>query len=310
MRSFTESSDLLGDGEALRARLRADGYLFFRGLLDPAPLRALRSDILRVAADHGWIAAGTDPDDAVPSEPARFHAGPGWRDGYVAMQRLESFHRQAFDAAALAMLRALLDAEVLVHGQRIARVIWPSPDLTTPPHQDFTHIQGTPDVITTWVPLSAVPAAAGGLRVLAGSHTEGVRRVEPAAGAGGIRSRVADDDPNWVSVDYELGDLVCFHSLTVHGGRPNTSGRLRVSCDYRYQAVTDPVALPSTRPHNCPYVPDWPELLDGVEWETLRWAELPAGLDVRDFALPTAAGLDSWTDGLGTPASRLVPVPG
>src|SRR5438552_552593 len=123
-----DSSELLRDGTELRRRFREDGYLLFRGLLDTAPLAQLRADILRVISEHGWTAAGTDPSDAVPSEPARWHIGPGWRDGYIAIQQLESFHRQAFAAEVLSMLGDLFGTttdEVLPHDQRIARVIWP-----------------------------------------------------------------------------------------------------------------------------------------------------------------------------------------
>src|SRR5438552_9109386 len=150
-----DSNELLGDCAALRRRFREDGYLLFRGLLDRVRLRQLHGDILRVISGHGWTAAGTDPSDAVPSEPARSHAGPGWRDGYIAIQQLESFHRQAFAPAVLAMLADLYGIatdEVLPHDQRIARVIWPDDTLTTPPHQDYTHIQGTSDSATTRVP--------------------------------------------------------------------------------------------------------------------------------------------------------------
>ncbi|HZU74920.1 MAG TPA: phytanoyl-CoA dioxygenase family protein [Acidimicrobiales bacterium] len=311
MQELKDSSALRADPDRLRARLRSDGYLFLPGLLDPGPLAALRSVILGTVAEHGWLAEGTDPDDAVPSDPPRFHMGKGWRRAYIAIQRIEAFHRQAFDPDAVALVTGLLEEPVLVHGQRIARLIWPvlgdePPPTTTPAHQDFTHIQGTPDVITTWIPLGDVPASSGGLRVLTGSHRQGLRPVEASSGAGGLRSLVDEDDDRWATADYHLGDVVCFHSYTVHGSLPNTSDRLRLSVDYRYQRLSEPVAEPSTRPHNCPYVPDWPELLDGVDWVSTEWARLPEGAEVVAMTMPGEAGLDQWVQQLQGARSRLL----
>ena len=306
--SLRSATELLGDGDAMRARFREDGYLLFRGLLDTAPLDALRADILRTVAARGWTEEGSDPLEAIPSRPSRWHMGEGWRGGYIAIQKLESFHRQAFAPEALSMLASLYDIgvdDVLPHGQRIARVIWPEHTLTTPPHQDFTHIQGTPDFVTTWVPLSDCPQELGGLRLLVGSHTSGVRSMHLAAGAGGIGSDVDIDDPAWATTDWKLGDIVVFHSLVVHSGMPNRSGQLRLSCDYRYQSVHDPIAVSSLRPHNCPYVPDWPELLSDVEWETKRWAEHP-DVVIGTFTMPDPKSLETWHESLPVPPSRFL----
>ena len=307
MTELRDCTPLLDDPDALRARLIEDGHLFFRGLLDRAPLDALRSDILRTVAGFGWTQEGTDPEEAIPSQPPRFHAGAGWREGYIAIQRLERFHAQAHEPRVIAVLEKVLGrTDVLVHGQRIARVIWPSePNLTTPPHQDYTHIQGTADVLTTWVPLSDCPRELGGLRVLTGSHAGGIRPVVRSTGAGGVRSLVDDDDPRWSTTDFAVGDLVMFHSFLVHAGQPNVSDRLRVSVDYRYQSASDPVAIQSIRPHNCPYVPDWPELLDGVDWATDRWCTVPDGLEITEVRLPRK--LDDWHEELQPVTSRLIP---
>ena len=42
---FVESSELLGDAGALRARASDDGYVFFRGLVDPDAIKRTRRDI-------------------------------------------------------------------------------------------------------------------------------------------------------------------------------------------------------------------------------------------------------------------------
>ena len=57
-----------------------------------------------------------------------------------------------------------------------------------PPHQDFIHIQGSPNVWTAWLPLGDCAHDLGGLSLLVGSHKVGVLAVSRALGAGGLRT--------------------------------------------------------------------------------------------------------------------------
>ena len=62
---MTVSNDLLGDREALRARLEDEGYLYFQGVIERDRILALRGEILEILAEHGWIAGGDRLADAV-----------------------------------------------------------------------------------------------------------------------------------------------------------------------------------------------------------------------------------------------------
>ena len=55
IRPFTESSDLLGNTAALTARLKEDGYLFFRGALDQDEVLAARAEIFERLAAVGEV---------------------------------------------------------------------------------------------------------------------------------------------------------------------------------------------------------------------------------------------------------------
>lgn len=296
---FTDSTGIAGDGAALRARLREDGYLFVRGVLDAAAVAVARQETLDALSKCGWLAGGTEPADAVPAQPPRIEGFPEFWEGYVAIQRLESFHRLAHDPALLQLLRAVIDDDVLVHPRKIARISWPDCGHTTPPHQDFRYIQGTADVLTVWTPLGRCPVDLGGLRVLRGSQAAGLRPVMRARGAGGLAVESRDDDPDWVSIDYEPGDVVVFHSLTVHGALPNRTDRLRLSVDFRYQAVTEPITEASLHPHFHPIVPDWAELTGS--WPSLATIAAPDGLVRTKFHRPEA-DLDVPPSALLSPA--------
>ena len=49
------SNDLLGDHEALRARLDSDGYLFFSQVLDREKIQHLRQRMLVTLRECGWL---------------------------------------------------------------------------------------------------------------------------------------------------------------------------------------------------------------------------------------------------------------
>ncbi len=252
MEPFLDSTDIAEDSDSLRERAARDGYLFFRGLLPEKALREARRQILEICARHGFIAPGTHVDEGI--------AAPGvkWREGdppYMAMydevQKLEAFHALAHEPALLGVLRRLFGEDVLVHPRNIARVMFPqNNEFTTPAHQDFVHIQGTEETYTAWFPLSNCPRELGGLEVLPGSHRHGVLPPKRAKGAGGLGVDTDDLGLEWTGGDFRCGDVLLFQSLCVHRGANNqTPDRIRVSVDFRYQGVSQPVVPSSLEPH-------------------------------------------------------------
>ncbi len=166
-----------------------DGYLFLRDFADQESILEARRDMAAILAGVGWTDAGTDPDEAITSHPAVLAGTPDFTPVYDTIQCLESFHSLAHDAAILDLLAEILGPDVLLQPSNIARVIFPSGlEHTTPAHQDFVHIQGTPDVWTAWLPLGDCPESLGGLSVLTGSHLAGTLPVSRALGAGGLRA--------------------------------------------------------------------------------------------------------------------------
>jgi hypothetical protein len=162
------------------------------------------------------------------------------------------------------------------------RNIFPARDeFTTKAHQDFPNVQGTTEVYTAWLPLTDCPMAAGPLQVAAGSHTEGVYAFGIAGGAGGIEIK----DPlegRWVSGDFAVGDVLLFHSMTVHKGVPNRSDRLRMSMDVRFQLVSEPFNIDNANPDGQPL--SWDEVYRDWQSDALKyyWRRLPLTLKPFD----------------------------
>jgi hypothetical protein len=291
MQPFESSTDLIGRPGALRDRMTTDGHVFLGRAVDPELVLAVRAQVLRAIGALGWLAPGSEPERALPGEPARREGDDGWWDGYTAIQSLEAFHALAHAPALLEAVGGVLGEEVLVHPRKIARVTYPGTGWPTPPHQDFPLIQGATDTVTAWLPLGDCSAEMGGLRLLAGSHAAGLRQVVPMQGVGGVGVQVDERDPRWRTVDYRTGDVLLFLSTTVHWAPPNAGRTLRLSVDYRYQPVSEPIVEGSLRPHYAGRIPEYDVLAHS--WRTRRWIEYPDGVRVVPMQDPFKASTPS-----------------
>ncbi len=245
------SNDALDDGAELRARMADDGYVFIRRLFDPDAVLDLRREMLQVMQAGGWLAAGTDPMDGIADVSRQCTEGdPEYPQVYHEVYKLQAFHEAGHWPQILDVMGKIIDAPVLPHPQKIARLWFPKfTRHTTPVHQDFVHFQGSFDTYTCWAPVGDCPVELGGLAVAPGTHNVGaVVDHRFSLGAGQLQAD-AQDVP-WLTTDYEPGDALLFHSLTLHKALPNlTEDRLRVSLDNRYQAADAPIAEHMLAPH-------------------------------------------------------------
>ena len=304
MQQLTDSTEILADGPALQSRLADDGYLYFRRLLDGENVRELREIIVGILRDSRWVTENGDGAGLDAGDSAVGAGALGFHGTYTAIQMRQELHEFAVQPALIELAERVLDEPVFCHPMHIVRINPPvGTAVPTPIHQDYRLIQGTADTLTTWIPLADAPEDVGGLKVLHGSHREGLLPVEAVDAPGGVASDVSADDPRWRSTSYTAGDVLLFTSLTVHGGKPNTSKRLRLSLDFRYQSVREPVCDydGSFKPHHYPRVPDWPTSARG--WTSTSSIEVPAGV-------PLVPRLDPADPDMAVPSSRFVRVDG
>lgn len=232
----------------------------------------MRGDFLEICQKHGWAQGGDTLMDGICIGGPFMEGDDGYWPVLDEFQSLESFHGFAHHPAIIDMCDKLFGEKTLVHPRNIGRIMFPeNTKYTTPAHQDFIHIRGTEDTYTGWIPLGDCPMHLGGLSVLAGSHRSGIYPVQPAFGAGGLG---IDTEPleagglHWVSGDYQLGDAMFFHSHTVHKALPNqTSDKIRLSVDYRYQGSSQPVTEGSLLPH----------------FNRMRWEEIYKGWKSQEY---------------------------
>ena len=264
---FVDYTPLLPAPEQLRQRAAEQGYLFFSGLLDAEVVLDLRRQILEVAKKHGWLDADAPLIDGIARSDSLFIEGasPEWLAFYTDIQRLRAFNALALHPAIISMLETLFDDQVLPHPRNICRMIFPNTEThTTPPHQDNFYIGGTDETWTAWIPAGDCPTSLGSLAVAPGTHKLGKLDVVKATGAGGHAVEL-DEQTLWAGGDFSCGDVLICHSLTAHQGQDNQSGNLlRISLDYRYQPMSEPVREDSLKPH-----------MGFIGWEELYsdWAE-------------------------------------
>lgn len=251
---FVDSSEAQTNPAKLREQLGRDGYLFLRGLAPRDKVMSLRRAIIDVLARAGWV----DPQRETWTGVGPFTEGDQeYMAVYKQILNLPEFKTYADDAAFIDLMSTLLDGPAMAHKLRIGRVTFPNNvSQTTAAHQDFQYIRGTPETYTIWSPIGDCPGQLGGLAVLRGSHRAGFiehKLFEGKKYAGhGLSDEVipTGEGVEWHSGDFTAGDVLLFHSHTIHKARPNlTKDRLRLSTDNRYQRVGEAIAPVSQGTH-------------------------------------------------------------
>lgn len=274
-KTFVDRSSLLQHPEQLREAAERDGYLFFRGLLPRDRVLGLRRQILTVLQSEGLLSPEHDLMDgvcdleAVAAMPLRVDVGVS-EDIYKRIQKLEEFHAISHDPALKNAFGLLFGEESIPHPRCIGRIMTPHPaSRVTPTHQDFLHIQGAVQTWSFWFPVGDCPKELGGLTMLEGSHKLGLLQVSLNEGAGGLESQLCNLNLEWAYDDYEAGDVIIFHSHTVHKAMPNLLGnRIRMSCDNRYQPTSEVIDAASLLPHG-PFT--WEELYEDWNNDALKY---------------------------------------
>jgi hypothetical protein len=271
MEELHTANDIVDDPDALRDRIRDDGYVFVRGLLDAELVRGVGREAAAALQTAGWTSAGGDPLGAAPLEP--IHA-VAMRDaigdpGYRAFALLEGFNMLPYLEPFEAFMHRLAGPSAFCRPRKVPRVVYPAAMVPRHPgavvHKDYSGVQ---DMFTCWVPLIDVPVSDGGLAVLPGSQRW--VRFRPRS--------IGPDEQGWCTTHYTPGDVLVFHCLTTHAALPNRGQHLRLSGEYRWQPAEEPV------PRMMVQGRDGRELYSRVFGRTSWWHPVPPNLRIVDMA--------------------------
>jgi phytanoyl-CoA dioxygenase PhyH len=272
---LTDSSGIAGEADALRQRLAADGYLYFRNLLSADAVAAAGAAVSAQLRAGGWIDSQGSPagPPRVPGVKAAL-TDPAFRRALAAPR----FNQLPYLPPLRLLVRQLLGPRAFSYPAKVLRAVAPETASTRTrgryAHHDYG-VAGVQDMLTSWLPVMEVPASLGGLAVRPGGHLERPKPpwvLRPA-------------QRGWASTDYRPGDVIIFHCLTPHAALPNTTGRLRLSGDFRWQCADQPapaelVLGPAGR---------GPELFSRLFRHEPWWEPVPPGLRLVPRAQLVAA---------------------
>lgn len=254
---YRDSSDLLDRPAELRRRLKDEGYLFLRDVLDKGDVAAARREVFGRLAEVGEI---REPvmDGIATGESRRRETYPDlgvfWKSvcegpclrAVTHGPRLREIQSMLFDETAVPLDYIALRAA--------------APGKSTGLHLDgpyFTRYHSR--IHTNWIPLGEVPTSEGPLVVVEGS-TGFKDLIEEFADLDfnkdpNRRADIVEDFSTFararkarlLTTDFHPGDLLVFGMTTLHGTLDNVSGvnRVRLSVDVRYQ----PDAAPKDERH-------------------------------------------------------------
>ena len=260
---LTSSRDILANAEALRARMKADGYLYLPGLVDREEVLEARREIAARLEAGGHLDPSFPAMDAVAREGASISFLPEVAKDNAPLAKV------LYSGAMMDFFARFLGGPVLHYDFTWFRAV--APGKGAPPHADVPYMgRGTHNVYTAWTPIGDVSFEMGGLMVLEGSRRHEARLepyfkkdvdsyclsglhaadIEAGKRQWGAFDGVLSKDPpemlkkfggRWLTTEFSAGDVLIFSIYTVHASLDNHSKHIRLSSDSRYQLASEPV---------------------------------------------------------------------
>lgn len=231
---------LVGDRAALDRAWEADGYWFFRDVLDRAAVARLRGVFVEELERQGVVdevgAAATDK--SVRYNGASLANYPFRMEPLAERQPWRAF---VAEPAIHAFFKRLFDDEPFWVPVVEYRATPPTDDPGRPrldgTHQDGPYSPGIPFRIC-WIPLAEIDEHTGGLTLVEGL-TEKINRHPLQQGSNTSIPVDALPADRWRRTTYQAGDVLLMNLWTPHSGLSNVSDRFRLSLDHRVMARSD-----------------------------------------------------------------------
>ncbi|WP_028612653.1 phytanoyl-CoA dioxygenase family protein [Paenibacillus harenae] len=239
------SNELLHDIDALRDRLKEDGYLLLRGFHDREQVLLARRSILKKMDRLGKLERDTLLEEGVMAGGSRTIFMGGTNEDLPELLSVLNGDR------IMGFFDALFEERSLTYHYKWLRAVGRG-DFTGA-HYDIVYMgRGTHNLYTVWSPLGDIDYAMGGLAICLDSHnfeelkqSYGSKDSDRDAGIGHYT-----DDPlivterfggKWATTEYEAGDVLIFGMFLMHCSLENTTNQYRLSVDTRYQAASEKV---------------------------------------------------------------------
>lgn len=227
--TLTDSTPLIGDGDALRARWEAEGTLYFRGVIDPELMAWAEQHYRQALADEELIDLASEAPvwTGKPSDiwrPCDAIGTTVWHE-VIKQPALNAILREIFQADA-AWLPIVAHRSAFPNGP-----LKDGEDIFAGQHQDAFYNEGMNSTIC-WMPVRDIADMnCGTFALVPGSHKRGVLHSKDLPSYRIPEGSIAPD--SWRSAAYRVGDVVIFRDDTVHAALPNLSNEFRLSMDLR-----------------------------------------------------------------------------
>lgn len=250
---LTDSAALLGEPELLRSRLQEDGYLFLKAVLPATAVHAARREVFQRLLQVGEIAEPAAAGIATGGS-RRAELEPDLGGFWKSVSETPTLRSVSHGSAIGAILSLLFGEPARPQDYMFLRAA--ALGRATGLHFDYPFFTRAHDqVATVWLPIGDVPVSDGPLVVVEGSN-QFRDLIDPMIGfdISIDKTRKADLGIDAITFaeqrrtrlltrNFEAGDIALFGMYTAHGSLDNHSsiGRVRLSCDVRWQPATLPV---------------------------------------------------------------------
>ena len=244
-----DSNDLLGDFSALHVRMKEDGFLFLRGLIEREKVLTARATVLAHMEEQRALTPNTPVLEGVMPD--------GGRSVQMMGRKGVAFHPDVMSVIESTELFNFFEGyfgePALTFNYKWLRAV--GNEEYTGAHCDYVYMgQGSPNLHTVWIPFGDTPVEQGTLTMCPESnHLPSFARLRQTYGRMDVDRDNTDGwftkDPmeivekfgsSWYTTEFRAGDVMIFGMHTMHASTTNLTNRFRLSCDVRFQPASEP----------------------------------------------------------------------
>ncbi len=245
-----ESNDILDDPLALKKRMYEDGYLLIRELHDKDEVLAARKVILEKLHSKGMLVPDAPLMDGIynPDYPVPTSTGSM---GNKNLTKLPEFKTVVEGEPVMSFFEDFLGGEARTFDFKWLRTAGPGAGSHI--HYDIVFMgRGTQDLYSCWTPFGDVSLDMGPIVFCLGSNrfdkvrkTYGQSDVDRDLIEGHFSHKplevIEKFGGYWATTSFFAGDVIIFSMFLMHASLVNTSNRIRITADTRYQLASEPI---------------------------------------------------------------------
>ena len=227
-----------------------DGYLLIRGLHDTETVLAARRQILEKLAEKEMLASDTTLMDGIfnPDCPEPTSTGSM---GNVELAQLPEFKAVVEGEPIMNFFKHFLGGEARTFDFKWLRTAGPGSG--SPIHYDIVFMgRGTQKLYSCWTPFGDVSLDMGPIVFCIGSNrfdkvrqTYGQSDVDRDLIQGHFSDKpievVEKLGGHWATTTFSAGDIIIFSMFLMHASLVNTSNKIRITADTRYQLASEAI---------------------------------------------------------------------